>query len=62
MVQKYIFKKGEFHLCDESTVISDFETGEIFCSKCGVVLSERVVDSGPDWHSFSERLTVSGFE
>jgi len=57
IVQRYITDKREFHSCDESTVISDFETGEIFCSKCGLVLSERVEYSGPEWRSFSDNKT-----
>jgi len=57
MVQKYIYDKGGFPFCDESAVITDFETGEILCSKCGLVLSERVEDSGPDWRSFSDDKT-----
>ncbi len=57
IVQKLISNKGELLSCGESAVITDFETGEIFCSKCGLVLSERVEDSGPDWHSFSDDKT-----
>ncbi len=57
IVQKLISNKGGFPSCDESAVITDFETGEIICSKCGLVLSERVEDSGPEWHSFSDDKT-----
>jgi transcription initiation factor TFIIB len=59
MVQRYISNKKEFLSCNESAVITDFETGEIFCSKCGLVLSERVEDFGPEWHSFSDDKTNS---
>jgi len=57
IVQKLISNKGGFPSCDQSAVITDFETGEIICSKCGLVLSERVEDSGPEWHSFSDDKT-----
>ena len=53
MVQKYISDKEGCPSCDQSVIITDFETGEIFCSYCGLVLSERVEDSGPEWRSFS---------
>ena len=53
IVQRYITNKRESLSCNESAVITDFETGEIFCSDCGFVLSERVEDSGPEWRSFS---------
>jgi len=57
VVQKYINDKGGFPSCNESTIITDFETGEVICSNCGHVLSERVEDSGPEWHSFSDDKT-----
>ncbi|MFB5628982.1 MAG: transcription initiation factor IIB family protein, partial [Nitrosarchaeum sp.] len=38
--------------CWKGSLITDFETGEIFCSNCGFVLSEHVEDSGPEWGSF----------
>jgi len=53
IVQRYITDKRESLSCNESAVITDFETGEIFCSDCGFVLSERIEDSGPEWRSFS---------
>ncbi|MGI9566864.1 MAG: transcription initiation factor IIB [Nitrosopumilus sp.] len=54
MTQKYISdKEKRLSSCDESTLITDFETGEIFCSNCGHVLSERAEYSGPEWSSFS---------
>jgi len=57
IVQKLISKKGVFLSCNESAVITDFETGEVICSKCGLVLSERVEDSSPEWRSFSNDKT-----
>jgi len=42
--------------CKKNRVVTDINTGEIACMNCGAVLSERVVDSGP------ENLGVSGEE
>ena len=53
IIQRYISDKRESISCNESSVITDFETGEVICSKCGLVLSERVEDSSPEWRSFS---------
>jgi len=53
MVQKYVSDKGGVPSCSQSTIITDFETGEILCSHCGYVFSERVENSGPEWISFS---------
>ncbi len=54
MVQKFISDKGECSSCNQSTNITDFETGEVFCGQCGYVLSDHVEDSGPEWRSFSD--------
>ena len=53
MVQKPISDKGGLPSCNQSTIITDFETGEIFCSTCGYVFPERIEDSDPEWLSFS---------
>jgi len=52
-VQKYVTSKEEHPSCDQSAITTDFKTGEVFCSHCGFVLSERVEDSGFEWHPFS---------
>jgi transcription initiation factor TFIIB len=33
--------------CGKNTVVTDVESQEVFCSKCGMVLDEKVHDSGP---------------
>ena len=53
MIQKNTSDNLGLVSCNESTIITDFETGEIFCSNCGHVLSERVEDFGPEWSYFS---------
>ena len=35
-------------------LITDVETGEIFCGGCGFVLSERIESSGPERRSFPD--------
>jgi len=40
--------------CGKSRIVSDTETGELFCQVCGFVMSEHVEDSGPEWRSFNE--------
>ena len=34
-------------------MLTDGETGEQFCQKCGFVISEKTEDFGPEWRSFS---------
>ena len=40
--------------CGQGTLVADNESGEIYCSKCGFVLTERLQESGPEWRSFSQ--------
>ena len=40
--------------CGKKALITDTETGEIFCGGCGFVLSERVESTGPERRSFYE--------
>jgi len=60
MIKKYITDKEGFSSCGQGAIITDFETGEIFCSHCGFVLSERAEDSGFEWHSFFGDKNNSG--
>ncbi len=39
--------------CGNMQIIADDITGELFCNKCGLVLSDRQVDEGAEWRSFS---------
>jgi transcription initiation factor TFIIB len=41
-------------MCGEGQqIVTDFESGEIACSKCGLVSSYRVQESLPEWRNFS---------
>jgi len=40
--------------CGKKALITDTETGEIFCGGCGFVLSERIENPGPEKRSFPE--------
>jgi len=40
--------------CRKKALITDAETGEIFCASCGFVLSERIESLGPERRSFSD--------
>lgn len=39
--------------CGSEELISDLETGETVCSKCGLVIDEDTVDMGPEWRAFT---------
>jgi transcription initiation factor TFIIB len=40
--------------CGKSSLLTDAETGEQFCAKCGFVISEKSQESGPEWRSFQK--------
>ncbi|MHA1438333.1 MAG: transcription initiation factor IIB [Promethearchaeota archaeon] len=39
--------------CGNINLISDESRGEIICNMCGLVLSQKIIDSGPEWRAFS---------
>jgi len=45
-----------FNLCPEcgnQNLIMDPFRGEIICNSCGLVITQKMIDSGPDWRAFS---------
>jgi len=34
-------------------MVTDQNTGELFCSNCGLVVTDQIVDTGAEWRSFS---------
>jgi len=53
-VQKKKNLKERCQRCGKGSTVTDPETGELFCSKCGYVMSERIENSGPEWRSFAD--------
>ncbi|MFX1394974.1 MAG: TFIIB-type zinc ribbon-containing protein, partial [Promethearchaeota archaeon] len=39
--------------CGNNNLISDDSRGEIICNKCGLVITQRIIDAGPEWRAFS---------
>lgn len=40
--------------CKVGRLVLDSARAEVFCGSCGFVVSEGLIDSGPDWRSFSD--------
>ena len=40
--------------CNKGVILTDSNTGEMFCSKCGFVATDRVEQEGPEWRAFSK--------
>src|SRR3989344_9312114 len=53
MVQKLIANK-EVLPCNESIIITDFETGEIICQSCEKILQDNITDTRKEERSFTQ--------
>ena len=40
--------------CGKRTLVEDATSGELSCSNCGFVVSERALEQGPEWRSFGD--------
>ncbi|MCH8914984.1 MAG: transcription initiation factor IIB [Thaumarchaeota archaeon] len=40
--------------CGKNSLLTDEDTGEQFCAKCGYVISEKLQATGPEWRSFQK--------
>jgi transcription initiation factor TFIIB len=40
--------------CGSTDLIRDYPRGEVLCNNCGLVLSENLLDQGPEWRDFEE--------
>ena len=40
--------------CGKRMLVEDSNTGELSCTSCGFVVSEKSIDQGPEWRSFSD--------
>jgi len=38
--------------CGSTHIIKDYEHGELVCDECGSVLSDKIIDQGPEWRAF----------
>ena len=39
--------------CGNGKIITDTESGEIICNKCGQVISDKLLDIGQEWRTFA---------
>ena len=46
--------KEKCQRCGKGKMVTDNESGEMFCSKCGFVMTEKLQESGPEWRSFTQ--------
>jgi len=51
---KSVNPKDKCPRCGTGTLVTDANTSENFCGKCGFVVTDKVAESGPEWRSFSK--------
>ena len=39
--------------CENASILTDYETGERICGKCGLVLEQNIMDKSGEWTAFS---------
>jgi len=39
--------------CGDNKMVTDQNTGELFCGKCGFVVTDKIEDTGAEWRSFA---------
>ena len=40
-------------ICNKSQTITDLESGELICSNCGLVISDKIQEMRPEWRAFN---------
>jgi transcription initiation factor TFIIB len=40
--------------CGSTNLVHDYDTGETICGGCGLVISEQMMDKGPEWRAFTQ--------
>jgi len=40
--------------CGKSLIVTDGPGGELCCGNCGMVLKDKIIETGPEWRQFSE--------
>jgi transcription initiation factor TFIIB len=46
-------------ICQSNQIITDAESGELICSNCGQVISNKVEQEGPEWRNFDASSSSS---
>jgi len=54
MINELNNQKEKCPRCAKGKMVTDHDSGETFCSKCGFVMSEKLQESGPEWRSFTQ--------
>ena len=41
--------------CTNTKIVTDHDTGELYCANCGIVITEKVTDTNAEWRIIFKR-------
>ena len=53
MLKNTMISRPKCPSCGDKKMVTDESTGELFCGKCGFVVTDKILDTGAEWRSFS---------
>lgn len=53
MLKSPILSGPKCPACGNKKIVTDQDTGELFCGNCGFVVTDKIADTGAEWRSFS---------
>ena len=57
MMKEVIVSHRRCPSCGKKTILTDENSGELFCGSCGFVITDKLEDTGAEWRSFSQDET-----
>ncbi|MDH3611274.1 MAG: transcription initiation factor IIB [Nitrosopumilus sp.] len=57
MLKSTIISGPKCPSCGDKKMVTDQNTGELFCGKCGFVVTDKISDVGAEWRSFANDET-----
>lgn len=57
MLKSSVISGSKCPACGTKNMVTDQNTGELFCGKCGFVVSDKISDTGAEWRSFANDET-----
>lgn len=53
MLKSTVIARPKCPSCNDTKMVTDQNTGELFCGKCGFVVTDKISDTGAEWRSFA---------